>query len=63
MFWQMMHLQKYINQLQNHNYQGFSLMGWYPDFLHIKIMTENPKTFQAAGQSVLAEQNLQKRFN
>ena len=28
----------------------------------MKVMRENPKTFQAAVQSALAEQNLQNRF-
>ena len=41
---------------------GFFIDGLYHDFLHRKVMRENPKKFQAAVQSVLAEQNLQKRF-
>ena len=33
-----------------------------PWFLCMELMTENPKTFQVAVQSALAELNLQKRF-
>ena len=38
----------------------FYIDGLYHDFLCMKIMREHPKTFQAAVQSALAEQNLQK---
>ena len=38
---------------------GFFIDGLYHDFLCMKVMRENPKTFQAAAQSALAEQNLQ----
>ena len=41
---------------------GFFIDGLYHDFLRMKVMRENPKTFQAAVQSALAEQNLRKRF-
>ena len=41
---------------------GFFIDGLYHDLLCIKVMRENPKTFQAAVQSTLTEQNLQKRF-
>ena len=41
---------------------GFFIDGLYHDFLQMKVMRENPKTFQAAVQSALAEQNLRKRF-
>ena len=42
---------------------GFSIDGLYHDFLCMKAMRENPpKTFQAAVQSVLAGQNLPKRY-
>ena len=41
---------------------GFFIDRLYNDFLHMKVMRENPKTFQTAVQSALAEQNLQKRF-
>ena len=37
---------------------GFFIDGLYHDFLCIKVMRENPKTFQATVQSALAEQNL-----
>ena len=36
----------------------FSLMGLYHDFLHMKVMRENPKTFQVSVQSALVEQSL-----
>ena len=41
---------------------GFFIDGLYHDFLSMKVMRENPNTFQDAVQSALAEQNLQKRF-
>ena len=41
---------------------GFFIDGLYHNFLNMKVMTENPKTFQAAVQSPLAEQNLRKKF-
>ena len=41
---------------------GFFIDGLYHDFLCMKVMRENPKTFQAAVQSAFAEQNLRKRF-
>ena len=41
---------------------GFFIDGLYHDFLRMKVMRENPKTFYAAVQSALAEQNLRKRF-
>ena len=41
---------------------GFFTDELYHDFLQIKVMRENPKGFQTAVQSGLAEQNLQKRF-
>ena len=34
----------------------------YRDFLHIKVMRENPKPFQAAVQYALTEQNWRKTF-
>ena len=37
---------------------GFFIDGLYHYFLRMKVMRENPKTFQAAVQSALAEQNL-----
>ena len=42
---------------------GFFIDGLYHDYLHMKIMRENPKSFQNAVQSALAEQNLRKRFH
>ena len=41
---------------------GFFIEGLFHDYLRMKVMRKNPKTFQAAVQSVLAEQNLRKRF-
>ena len=41
---------------------GFFIDGLYHDFFCMKVMRENPKIFQAAVQSVLAEQILWKRF-
>ena len=41
---------------------GFFIDGLFHDYLRMKVMRENPKTFQAAVQSALAEQNLRKRF-
>ena len=41
---------------------GFFIDGLYHDFLRMKVMRVNPKTFQAAVQSALAEHNLRKRF-
>ena len=40
----------------------FFIDGLYHDFLCMKVMTENPKIFQAEVESTWAEQNLQKRF-
>ena len=40
----------------------FFIDGLYHDFLYMKVMRENPKSFQAEVQYALAEQNLQKRF-
>ena len=37
---------------------GFFIDALYHDFLCMKVIRENPKTFQAAVQSSLAEQNL-----
>ena len=37
---------------------GFFIDGLYHDFLYMKVMRENPNTFQAAVQSLLTEQNL-----
>ena len=34
----------------------------YHDFLHMKVMTESPKTFQAAEQSTLLEQKCKRDF-
>ena len=42
---------------------GFFIDGLYHDYLRMKLMRENPKTFQLAVQSALTEQNLRKRFN
>ena len=42
---------------------GFFINGLYHDYLRMKIMRENPKSFQNAVQSALAEQNLRKRFH
>ena len=41
---------------------GFFIHGLFHDYLRMKVLRENPKTFQAAVQSALAEQNLRKRF-
>ena len=41
---------------------GFFIYGLYHDFLRMKVMRENPKTFQAAVQSALGEKSLRKRF-
>ena len=41
---------------------GFFIDGLFHDCLRMKVMRENPKTFQAAVQSTLAEQKLRKRF-
>ena len=41
---------------------GFVTDWLYHDFLHMKVMRENPKPFQAAVQSALAEQNVHTRF-
>ena len=37
---------------------GFFIDGLYHIFLTLKVIRENPKTFQAAVQSAFAEQNL-----
>ena len=37
---------------------GFFIDGFHNDFSCMKVMRENPKTFQASVQSALAEQNL-----
>ena len=36
---------------------GIFIDGLYHYFLHMKVMRENPKTFQATVQSAWAEQN------
>ena len=41
---------------------GFLIDGLFHDHLRMQVMGKNPKTFQAAVQSALAEQNLRKRF-
>ena len=41
---------------------GFFIDRLYHDFLCMKVMRENPKTFQAAVEFPLAEQNLRKRY-
>ena len=41
---------------------GFFIDRLYHDFLSMKVMRGNPKSFQAAVQSALAQQNLRKRF-
>ena len=41
---------------------GFFIDGLFHDYLRKKVMRENPKSFQAAAHSALAEQNLRKRF-
>ena len=41
---------------------GFFIDGLYHDFLCMKVMRENPKTFQAAVQSALAEQICKRDF-
>ena len=41
---------------------GFFIDGLFHDYLRMKVMMENPKMFQAAVQSALAEQNLMRRF-
>ena len=41
---------------------GFFIDGLFHDNLRMKVMRKNPKTFQAAVQSALAEQNLRKGF-
>ena len=35
---------------------GFFIHGLFHDYLRMKVMSENPKTFHAAVQSALAEQ-------
>lgn len=42
---------------------GFFIDGLLNDGLKIKLMRDNPATFQAAVQTALQEQNLRKRFN
>ena len=42
---------------------GFFDDGLHYDFLHMKVMLQNPKTFQAAVQSALAQQNLLKEIS
>ena len=41
---------------------GFFIDGLFHDYLRMKVMREDPKTFQAAVQTALAEQNIRKRF-
>ena len=41
---------------------GFFMDSLFHHYLRMKVMRENHKTFQAAAQSALAEQNLRKRF-
>ena len=41
---------------------GFFVDGLYHDYLRIKVMRENPTTFEDAVRSALNEQNLRKRF-
>ena len=42
---------------------GFFIDGLFHDYLRMKVMRENPKTFQAAVQSALAEQIQGKGFS
>ena len=42
---------------------GFFTDGLVQDFLKMKVLQENPNTFQAAVTIAMNEQNLQKQFN
>ena len=42
---------------------GVFIDGLHHDFLQMKVMRQNPKTFQTAVQYTLAKQNLRKRFH
>ena len=42
---------------------GFFIIGLFHDYLRMKGMRENPKTFQAAVQSALAEQNFKEKVS
>ena len=49
---------KVHNMLIESQLVGFFIDGLYHDFLFMKVIRENPKTFQVTVQSALAEQNL-----
>ena len=42
---------------------GFFVDGLYNDFLKMKVMHDNPNTFQGAVTTAMNEQNLLRRFN
>ena len=42
---------------------GFFVDGLYHDFLKMKVMHDNPNTFQGMVTTAMNEQNLHKRFN
>jgi len=42
---------------------GFFVDGLAFDYLKMKVMRENPTTFQGAVTAAMREQNLRKRFN
>ena len=42
---------------------GFFVDGLYHDFLKMKVMHDNPNTFQGAVTTAMNEQNLHRRFN
>ena len=52
-----------VNKAVESKLVGLLIDGLYHDFLHMKVIRENRKTFQAAVQSALGEQNLQKNIS
>ena len=61
--WHMMPFTKLDKAVVESQLVGFFIDGLYHDYLRMKLMRENPKTFQLAVQSALTEQNLRKRLN
>ncbi|MCG7884346.1 MAG: hypothetical protein JAY96_22495 [Candidatus Thiodiazotropha endolucinida] len=52
-----------LNQPIQDQLVGFFTDGLLMDFMKMKVMRDNPRTFQAAVDTALTEQNLRKRFN
>lgn len=52
-----------LNQPIQDQLVGFFTDGLLMDFMKMKVMRDNPHTFQGAVDIALTEQNLRKRFN